>query len=129
MLVLTSEHEGFPNVVLEAMAAAVPVITTPAGDAGLIVEEGVTGYVVGFSDETALTRRILQLAASPELRARLGEAGWKRARDRYGPERLACALQWVYLAAARRYRLPALLSILTAAEAGRPLWEEHKCPA
>jgi len=40
LLVLSSDYEGFPNVILEAMAARLPVVTTPAGDASLVVQHG-----------------------------------------------------------------------------------------
>ena len=68
MLVLSSDHEGCPNVVLEAMAARRPVVTTPAGDAGDVVEEGVSGYVVPFDDVEAMASRMVRLAEFPELR-------------------------------------------------------------
>src|SRR5258706_15129835 len=78
MLVLSSDHEGFPNVLLEAMAARLPVITTPAGDAGLVVQEGITGYVLPFDDIDAMAERMVRLAKSPDLRHTLGEAGRRR---------------------------------------------------
>lgn len=72
---LTSEHEGFPNVVLEAMASRLPVVATPAGDAGVIVEEGRTGFVVPHDALEEMAARLVRLAASPELRASMGAAG------------------------------------------------------
>jgi glycosyltransferase involved in cell wall biosynthesis len=96
VFVLTSEHEGFPNVVLEAMAARLPVVTTPAGDSAEVVQDGETGFVVGFDDREALVKRIMQLADSPELRGRLGEAGRKRVEECYGSEQLAERLFAVY---------------------------------
>lgn len=80
---LTSEHEGFPNVLLEAMAARLPVVTTPAGDAGVIVEEGSTGFVVPHDDVEAMAARLTELAGSPELRLRLGAAGRGRVERSY----------------------------------------------
>ena len=81
MLVLSSDHEGCPNVVMEAMAARRPVVTTPAGDAGVLVEDGVSGYVVPFDDVEAMAD---QWSVSPSRRsyaagsARQGDAAWRR---------------------------------------------------
>jgi glycosyltransferase involved in cell wall biosynthesis len=83
MMLLTSDHEGFPNVVLEAMAAGLPVVTTPAGDAGIVVEDGVTGYVVAASSAETIADRLVELASNPELRRRLGELGRTRVIDHY----------------------------------------------
>jgi glycosyltransferase involved in cell wall biosynthesis len=129
MLVLTSQHEGFPNVVLEAMAAGLPVITTPAGDAGVVVQDGVTGFVVDFDDHDGLVDRIVRLAASPELRLRFGAAGQRRARDAYGPDGLAAALQAVYLAGAQRHQVGGLLQALRHASAVPSRAEKNECPA
>ena len=102
MLVLTSDHEGFPNVILEAMAAGLPVLTTPAGDAGIVVQDGGAGYVVPFEGGEALAERLVQLATSPDLRRRLGEAGREYARARYSSAGLAGRLLSVYRAVAQR---------------------------
>lgn len=99
-LVVTSDHEGTPNVVLEAMAARLPVVTTPAGDAARIVQEGVTGFVVPFDDEQALSDRLTRLAASPELRRRMGDAGRRQIEARHSKHALGDALFDVYRAIA-----------------------------
>ncbi len=78
MLALTSDYEGFPNVILEAMAAGLPVVATPAGEVPAIVDHGRTGYVVDFEDTDGLAQRLVQLAQSPELRGQLGQAGRRR---------------------------------------------------
>jgi glycosyltransferase involved in cell wall biosynthesis len=64
--------EGTPNVVLEAMAAGLPVVTTGAGDLRHIVKPGLTGILVPFDDDSLLAESLVQLARAPELRARLG---------------------------------------------------------
>ena len=96
LLLVTSDDEGFPNMILEAMAAGLPVITTPAGDAGVIVEDGVTGYVVPFDGVDQMAERIIRLARSPSLRQQLGLEGRHRAEQRYGFEGLARALLDAY---------------------------------
>ncbi len=102
MLVLSSDHEGCPNVVLEAMAAHRPVVTTPAGDAGLLVEDGKSGYVVAFDDVEAMSDRMVALASSNELRHQLGAAGRLRVVESHSYESLASRMGSAYRAIAKR---------------------------
>jgi len=67
--------EGLGIVFLEASAAGVPVIAGDSGGAPETVREGVTGTIVGGSDEGALVSAIVGLLEDPEARARLGAAG------------------------------------------------------
>ncbi len=96
IFMLTSAHEGFPNVVLEAMAAGLPVVTTPAGDAPAVVENEATGYVVDSDSAEILAARLIQLAESRDLRCRLGAAGRARVAACYGYDGLAPRLFDVY---------------------------------
>jgi glycosyltransferase involved in cell wall biosynthesis len=88
LLVLSSAYEGFPNVILEAMAARLPVISTPAGDAARIVKHGQTGYVVTGEDIAKMAGFMVQLAQSPALREALGRTGRQRAEKEYSFESL-----------------------------------------
>jgi glycosyltransferase involved in cell wall biosynthesis len=74
-LALSSDHEGVPNVVMEAMAAKLPVIATPAGGVRELVRDGTTGYVVAADDGRAMAERLRALASDAVLRRELGEAG------------------------------------------------------
>ncbi|AZN29225.1 glycosyltransferase family 1 protein [Flaviflexus salsibiostraticola] len=85
-LVLPTRREGFPNVVLEAASAGIPAITTRATGAVDSVIDGETGYLIDVDDSDALTERINQLAARPELAQVLGENAAERARNDYRPE-------------------------------------------
>ena len=110
LLVLCSDYEGFPNVILEAMAAGLPVVTTPAGDAGLIVENGATGYVV--EDTPGLAEGMVRLTRELELAARLGQAGRKRAEEDYSCANLPARLLGVLSEFMQRHgRRPALPSL------------------
>jgi glycosyltransferase involved in cell wall biosynthesis len=112
MLVVSSDHEGFPNVVLEAMAARLPVITTPAGDAGTIVRDGRTGFVVPFGGTQQLAERIVTLASSADLRQRMGEAGRGELERCYGRDGLAESLLTAYAAIAARSGHTQLTTVL-----------------
>lgn len=102
MLALTSDHEGFPNVILEAMAARLPVVCTPAGDAAAVVQNGLTGFVVPFNAVEQLAERLVRLALAPGLRHQLGEAGYARVKARYACGGLAERLLMLYAAMAQR---------------------------
>jgi glycosyltransferase involved in cell wall biosynthesis len=118
MLVLSSDHEGFPNVILEAMAARLPVITTPAGDSGLVVQDGITGYVVPFDDIESMAERMIQLARSSNLRRELGVAGRNRVEKLYSFDGLADQLLSTYRSIAERRHDARLLSVLTTDSSG-----------
>jgi glycosyltransferase involved in cell wall biosynthesis len=82
--VLSSAHEGLPNVVMEAMAAARPVVATSVGGVPELVETGVTGQLVPPTDPTALADAMAQVAAMDvEERVRMGEAGRARMIERF----------------------------------------------
>jgi glycosyltransferase involved in cell wall biosynthesis len=85
---LSSRYEGFALVVLEALAAGVPVVAMdcPAGPRE-ILQDGRYGPLVPEGDEAALTQAIEAQLREPEQRARLSALGKERARD-YAPERI-----------------------------------------
>jgi glycosyltransferase involved in cell wall biosynthesis len=87
-LVHTSDSEGYPNAVLEAMACGRAVIATDAGDVPSLVEDGKTGFVVPREDETPLLRRVFTLATDYDLGRRMGEAGRARVARHFGLDRL-----------------------------------------
>jgi glycosyltransferase involved in cell wall biosynthesis len=101
LLALSSDHEGFPNVLLEAMAASRPVITTPAGDAARVVDGGRAGLVVVHGDVEGMAERMVQLGTDPELRQRLGAAGRARVEQLYDTPGLASRLLEIYGVIAR----------------------------
>jgi glycosyltransferase involved in cell wall biosynthesis len=87
--------EPFGQVIIEGMAAGVPVIASAAGGPLEIVTHGVNGVLVAPGDAEALAAWLVQLAASPQLRAELAAQGRVRALD-FAPERIAGALAAVY---------------------------------
>lgn len=114
ILVLCSDHEGFPNVIIEAMAAGLPVITTPAGDSGVVVEDGITGYVVPFDDTQCMADRMTTLISSPELRRRMGEAGRIRVENHYSYSSLMRSLIAIYHDIGTKTRSQSVLNALEA---------------
>jgi glycosyltransferase involved in cell wall biosynthesis len=78
ILALPSRWEGLPLVVVEAMAAGLPVIASATGATPEVVTDGETGLLVPPGDEEALARALGRLAADEDLRRRMGAAGRSR---------------------------------------------------
>jgi glycosyltransferase involved in cell wall biosynthesis len=79
IFVLSSVYEGTPNVLLEAMAHAVPCIVSDSLPGALeYVEDGVSGLIFRSGDSTHLAECLLKLIENPDLRLSLGREGRKR---------------------------------------------------
>lgn len=82
VFVLSSDHEGFGNVIVEAMACGAPVVSTRCGGgAEEIVTPERDGLLVPSGDEAALAGAVEHVLDSPELRRRLSRNARRRARD------------------------------------------------
>jgi glycosyltransferase involved in cell wall biosynthesis len=84
VFLLPSHGEGFPNSLVEAMAAGMACVVTPVGAVPEMVADG-GALVIPAGDAAALRSAIERLAADPELRRRLGEEAQRATRARYTP--------------------------------------------
>lgn len=75
MLVLPSFAEGVPVVLMEAMAARLPVIASQVAGVGELVEDGVSGHLIPAGDMQSLIARMDHLLSHPDVCAKMGEAG------------------------------------------------------
>jgi glycosyltransferase involved in cell wall biosynthesis len=87
ILVLPSYQEGLPLVLLEAMAAGIPVISSRnVGAIDDVVVQDVTGFLVEPGDRPALTNAIETLARDTDMRRRMGRAAFERCRSEFSME-------------------------------------------
>ena len=76
---VNGDKEGIPGAIVEAMAAGLPVISTKHAGIPYVIENEQTGLLVGELDIDALTKAILKMAESPDLRKRIGLEAQKHA--------------------------------------------------
>ena len=94
LLVLTSDHEGTPNVVMEAMACGIPVVSTDAGDAHAIIGSGRGGFCARSEDE--LAARVEALVRDERLRDSMGHEARQTALGSFSVAGLCDTLQSIY---------------------------------
>jgi glycosyltransferase involved in cell wall biosynthesis len=78
VFVLPSWREGFPNVILEAMAAGLPIIATPVGAIADVVRDGREGLLVPSRDSASLAKALERMVRDRELRLKAGRRGRAR---------------------------------------------------
>lgn len=89
-LVLASRWEGFPNVVLEAMASELPIVATRVGDVPTMLADGETGLLVDPDDAESLADGLRRLSAlDPTERRNLGLRARKVVEERYEMDAVA----------------------------------------
>ena len=75
---LSSDWEGLPLALIEAMAAGLPVVATAVGCVPEVVEDGVSGLLINRGDQAELVAALTSLARDSALRRRMGEAARRR---------------------------------------------------
>jgi len=98
----SGDAEGLPNVVLEAMACAAPVIGSQAGGIAEAVEHGRTGFVVPQADPQAIAEPVRWLLRDPALRGRMGHAARDAATARFSAIAQSRLLEDALLAVSNR---------------------------
>ena len=87
VFVLNSAYEGLPHVVLEAMAAKVPVIATNVGGSGEIIEDGKNGLLIPPRDPLALKKALLRVLGNQAERTRMVQTS-KDTLAKFSPQRM-----------------------------------------
>lgn len=77
MFVLTSEFEGMPNALIEAMALGVPCVSTDCrpGGARMIIENGKSGFITGLFDKDELVEKMSYIVENPVQTSEMAERG------------------------------------------------------
>lgn len=88
--------ESFGIVLLEAMAAGLPIVAHAGTGIPCVLDDGVCGYLVDVRDSALYTQRLLAILTDKELQYRLGQAGRREALDRFSEARVANRLFAVY---------------------------------
>jgi glycosyltransferase involved in cell wall biosynthesis len=100
--VQASESEACPMAVLEASACGLPVVATNVGGTAEIVQDGVTGLLIGARSPDQIARAVLRLLDAPEQARQLGRAAAQRMREQFSLDRCIEAHTQMYQAVLRR---------------------------
>jgi len=93
---LSSDSEGMPLTLLEALAAGVPVISTDVGGISEIIEDGKTGYLVPKGSAKYLATRIVELLQNPAKAAELASNGRAMVHERFPADKMIRATEAIY---------------------------------
>ena len=96
IFVSSSRSEGFSNAIIEAMAAALPVVATNVGGNAEAVIDGVNGYLVPSDDPETLSTAILALLSNPKQAMAMGLAGQKYASEHFSIDAMMTRIVGIY---------------------------------
>lgn len=99
---LSSDWEGTPMAVMEAMASRLPIVSTAVGGVPELVEHGIAGILVPQGDVVALREALATLITQPELRHQMGEAARQFAHKQFDIRHTVEAYEQLYLQLAAR---------------------------
>jgi glycosyltransferase involved in cell wall biosynthesis len=97
VFVLPSRSEAFPNAILEAMAAGLPIVATAVGGIRELVEHERTGLLVPPDDPARLAAAICRVLDRPALAVTLGAAAREHTLARFDFDRMVAGFEHVYL--------------------------------
>lgn len=101
---LTSDSEGNPNALLEAMSSGLPCVSTAVGAVSELVQEGRSGMLVPAGEPLALARALHAMTQSRDLRAVLAKNARERVLREYSLERMLDVYESLYRRPVRRWR-------------------------
>ncbi|MDT8441712.1 MAG: glycosyltransferase [Desulfuromonadales bacterium] len=96
LFVMSSDHEGLPIAMLEAMALKKPTVATTVGGIPGVVRDGLDGFLVPAQNPQALAEKMLRVANDGELALAMGESASQRVRERYDISRMVRQVEAVY---------------------------------
>ncbi len=91
-------HWGIPNVLIEAMAVRLPVVTTALPSIPELIEDGKGGFIVPEKDSQALADRLMLLAKNNALRKQVGEAGYRVVQEKFNIHKNALKFRELFMA-------------------------------
>lgn len=97
-LVLSSEWEGLPNIIIEAQTAGLPVVATEVGGVGELVFEGENGYLAPPGDPAGLSTQMLRMMMlSAQQREQMGGAGRRQVEETFELDRVSNLWEKLFL--------------------------------
>jgi glycosyltransferase involved in cell wall biosynthesis len=107
------DQDGLPNVLIEAMACELPVVTTPLTGIPDLVDDGENGFLVKERDVTSLAKALEKLVADEPLRRQLGQQGRQKVLAEFQIEPNAAKMAAIFRRVSRQYQ-PGTYAMATA---------------
>lgn len=96
ILLITSDHEGLPMVLLEAMSLKIPVIAHAIGGIPVVLNQGESGVLISEQEASKYAKEILYLINNPDVRKEFGDRAFERVSRFYSSEQNACSYNKAY---------------------------------